>query len=154
VYKDIEKKKAQRRKYYQAHKDQIRERQKEYRKEFYQRHKEVEKKAHAKWVNKNKERWKEWTTNFHLEKNYSITLKEYSELLDKQEGVCAICGSRPGKRKLAVDHVHTSGIVRGLLCMKCNIGLGNFKEDINLLRKAIAYLRKEKENDSGNSQRV
>ncbi len=74
-------------------------------------------------------------------KQYGITLEEYEALLEKQGGVCAICEKVCSSgRNLAVDHAHTVGIVRGLLCMKCNRSLGGFDDDPGLLLRGVAYL--------------
>ena len=65
------------------------------------------------------------------------------ELINGHSGLCDICGSNKagfGKRGFCVDHDHKTGIVRGMLCQKCNIGLGNFNDNIELLEKAIKYL--------------
>ena len=78
-----------------------------------------------------------------LMQEFGITPKEYDGLLKDQGGKCAICGaidSDSTGRRLAVDHDHVTGKVRGLLCHNCNVGIGNFKDDPNLLRKAIKYL--------------
>jgi len=73
---------------------------------------------------------------------YGITVVEYERLLRKQDGACAICRREcmSGKR-LSVDHCHRTGKVRGLLCSKCNTGLGLFDDMIAVLRKAIVYLQ-------------
>jgi len=86
-------------------------------------------------ANPNKER------NARLKYVFNITLEEYNIMLQKQEGVCAICEKEciTGKN-LCVDHNHTSGKIRGLLCDRCNNGLGRFDDDIELLKKAIKYL--------------
>jgi len=61
-----------------------------------------------------------------------------------QGGVCAICGGiNDNDDALSVDHDHETGRIRGLLCSKCNKGLGSFNDDPELLRKAIAYLERE-----------
>lgn len=62
-------------------------------------------------------------------KNFGITEEIYAQMLSDQDGKCAICGGPPDGRwkKLAVDHCHTSGEVRGLLCMVCNTMLGRFE---------------------------
>lgn len=78
------------------------------------------------------------------EKKYGITYTEYQLLLERQNFVCAICekGETSSSRiNLSIDHCHDTGIVRGLLCTSCNTGLGRFKDDINLLKKAVEYLR-------------
>lgn len=76
-----------------------------------------------------------------LEQNYGVTEDFYKHLLDLQENVCAICGgvSTDGK-SLHVDHDHATGLVRGLLCNLCNMGLGKFKDDPKRLAEAIKYL--------------
>lgn len=71
---------------------------------------------------------------------YGITPVEYQAILVKQHGGCAICGEKPNKERLHVDHCHSKGHVRGLLCRKCNIGIGLFKEDPHLMIKAISYV--------------
>ena len=81
-----------------------------------------------------------------LERTYGITRKEYEDLLKKQEGRCAICNTKtPSKdksfKRLFIDHCHTTGKVRGLLCSTCNQGLGLLKDDMNLLNNAILYLK-------------
>lgn len=77
---------------------------------------------------------------------YKITLAEYQVMHDAQNGLCAICklptkGRGQAKNTLAVDHNHTTGKIRGLLCTHCNTGLGLFRDDIQLLKEAINYLQ-------------
>ena len=80
---------------------------------------------------------------------YGLTPEAYAELLEAQERRCAICGAEAGWRhrqsgklkKLAVDHCHETGRVRGLLCDRCNTAIGKLNHDPALLRKAIDYLR-------------
>lgn len=84
-------------------------------------------------------------TNY-LKKNYGISVVEYEALLVAQDYLCKICGTigfkiEPNARHLlAVDHDHTTGKVRGLLCHNCNRGLGLFQDDVTNLSNAIAYL--------------
>lgn len=76
-----------------------------------------------------------------LRAKYGLSMEEYAALLERQHGVCAICGQPPNEGGvLHVDHDHTTGVVRGLLCPPCNTGLGNFRDDQRLLRRAIRYL--------------
>lgn len=76
-----------------------------------------------------------------LKSRYGISTEQYEHLLLLQNNVCAICGqnNKNGKR-LAIDHDHVTGKVRGLLCNACNGFLGQFKEDTNILMKAISYI--------------
>lgn len=71
---------------------------------------------------------------------YGLTLADKTKLLEAQNNGCAICGNK--KRRLQIDHCHISNKVRGLLCRKCNCGLGMFNENVDLLSAAIAYLTK------------
>lgn len=57
--------------------------------------------------------------------------------------VCEICGASPSETRLAVDHCHTTGKFRGFLCSNCNNGLGRFKDDIEVMSKAISYLKRK-----------
>jgi hypothetical protein len=79
-----------------------------------------------------------------LKTRYGMTEKVFSMLLAAQDSCCAICGtSDPGGRGdgFVVDHCHSTGKIRGLLCTKCNTGLGQFKDDPDVLAKAIKYLK-------------
>jgi hypothetical protein len=78
----------------------------------------------------------------HLWENYRIRGVQYSAILEAQDGRCAICGKFPTIRRLHVDHSHATGKIRGLLCHKCNVGLGHFNDDSDLLLKASEYLKK------------
>jgi hypothetical protein len=85
--------------------------------------------------------------------NYGLTSDAYAEMLKAQGGVCKVCG-RPETRlsrftqkvmELSVDHCHDTGRVRGLLCGKCNVGLGSFRDSPEALEAAAAYLRASRE---------
>lgn len=79
---------------------------------------------------------------------YNLTLDEFNAMLLEQGGVCKICGGLPSKGKsLHVDHNHETGVVRGLLCQRCNIGLGILE---NLAWKVLAeaYLKEEFDGNS------
>jgi len=76
-------------------------------------------------------------------KTYGITGEEFRKMVDLQGGVCRICnGKQKNNRSLAVDHCHETGKNRGLLCNRCNMGLGYFKDDATLMLLAIEYLKK------------
>jgi uncharacterized CHY-type Zn-finger protein len=73
-------------------------------------------------------------------RQYNLTPDCYYEMLDNQNGLCAICGTKPDKKRLEVDHCHKTGLVRGLLCHICNTGLGYFHDSTDKLEVAIKYL--------------
>lgn len=78
-----------------------------------------------------------------LKRYYGITVEQYNAMFAYQNGACAICGKPESEqsRKLSVDHNHETGAVRGLLCDNCNHAIGMFQDDIDLLQKAINYLK-------------
>jgi hypothetical protein len=73
-------------------------------------------------------------------KNFGISEKEYEQMLVEQNNKCAICKIQIGW-EAAVDHCHNTDKIRGLLCRKCNLGLGAFKDNIETIRKAILYVK-------------
>jgi hypothetical protein len=75
-------------------------------------------------------------------KNYGITQADYDAMLERQQHRCKICRRHKSefKRRLHVDHCHTTKKVRGLLCDMCNTGLGRFRDDVTLLFSAVQYL--------------
>lgn len=76
----------------------------------------------------------------HLKFKYGITYEQYLDMQQKQNGVCAICAQPPVK-KLFVDHCHTTGKVRGLLCHSCNSYLGRLERNKNSLQRLIQYTK-------------
>lgn len=88
---------------------------------------------------------KEYTRNYDLLKSYSITIEGYNELLAKQGGCCSICNInvselKGAKKHLCVDHCHKTGRIRGLLCDKCNRGIGLLQDDTAIIQNALVYL--------------
>ena len=73
------------------------------------------------------------------------TVEKYNQLLEDQNYCCKICGRHVTefKKNLHLDHNHKTGEIRGLLCGKCNLGLGNLDDNIGILEKAIKYLKGE-----------
>ncbi len=96
------------------------------------------------WAQKNKEKMR----GYRLKCRYGISVEEYDLLLEKQNGVCAICQKPEAvvdpryltPRKLAVDHCHKSGKIRGLLCYACNTSIGKFGDDIETIKNILTYL--------------
>jgi hypothetical protein len=80
--------------------------------------------------------------NKQLKKRYGIDVVVYEKIFTDQEGRCAICNKKQPANKplLHVDHCHKTNKVRGLLCYNCNMGIGRFKDDIDILKSAISYL--------------
>jgi hypothetical protein len=79
--------------------------------------------------------------DWNLKQKFGITAQEYDLMLEQQDNACKICKSVDSDRGLAVDHDHLTGKVRGLLCGKCNRGLGHFDDSIEMLELAIKYLK-------------
>lgn len=85
---------------------------------------------------------KESIRNNFFKRTYGITVAQYNDMLLKQNSLCKICNRTcPSGKLLAVDHCHVTGKVRGLLCAKCNMGLGYFEDNPNFLEIAVDYLK-------------
>lgn len=104
------------------------------------------------WVKRNPDK----AYNSHLLRAFGISLDEYNVILERQDGMCAICGELPDgprnqrkggrnvfKARLVVDHDHATGKVRGLLCNNCNAAIGLLKDDQAMVGSALAYLDRE-----------
>lgn len=100
---------------------------------------------HKDRLNANQRAWRkrhpDQVRRLNLKHSFGITIDEYERLLVSQNGLCAICRKRcvTGKR-LSVDHDHSTGKIRGLLCMKCNSMIGHADDSLIVLQSAIAYL--------------
>ncbi|QLF88142.1 recombination endonuclease [Methylophilales phage Venkman EXVC282S] len=82
--------------------------------------------------------------NKNYKDRYGITLDDYNAMLKKQKNRCYLCGSHNDDTKLYVDHCHTKKTVRKLLCQYCNSGLGQFRDNVKVMKKAIEYLKQFK----------
>ncbi|MCH4563350.1 endonuclease VII domain-containing protein [Halomonas sp. EGI 63088] len=100
------------------------------------------KEEHSQYMREWRKRQPDLAKNTDLKKRFGITLGQYQEKLEAQGGVCAACGSKPGKRSLAVDHDHSTGMIRDLLCDSCNTSLGLLVESKARLLALIEYLDK------------
>ena len=87
-----------------------------------------------------------------LNKNYGITTSDFEAMNESQSGLCAICGNKNGKRRLCVDHCHTTGRVRALLCMKCNVAIGHLGDCPDNIRKALEYIKEHKIGIDGDTE--
>jgi len=124
--------------YRSKNREAIRARQLEYNRRYREKNRQRLNEYSRQYRKKNRD--KQWEAD--LKCNYGITAVEYYELLDRQSGGCAICGVQENKNgsRLAVDHCHETGRVRGILCHDHNTALGKFRDDVRLLKRAISYL--------------
>lgn len=97
----------------------------------------------------NLERRKRYNDNWNPTQ-YGITIEKFNDMVKDQNNLCKIClkpetafNVSGKKRRLAIDHCHKTGKVRGLLCGKCNNGIGNLKDSIEILERTIMYLKGE-----------
>jgi len=76
---------------------------------------------------------------------YGTTVREYNVMFEEHAGRCAICGVHQSQleKALHIDHCHETGAVRGLLCSRCNRGIGQFKDDPEIVERAIEFLEGE-----------
>jgi hypothetical protein len=91
---------------------------------------------------RNNKRNREQVRDYERHRLYGITPAQYAAMLHGQAGVCAICEAAPPEgRTLCIDHDHDTGAVRGLICRKCNAGLGHARDSVAILNKMAAYLQ-------------
>ena len=99
--------------------------------------------AGQKWAQRNKDKRRQVHVASHLKRTYGITVEAYDSLREQQGYSCAICGiheSKAAHGRLCVDHCHSTGNVRGLLCNKCNSAIGLLGDNRATLASAINYL--------------
>jgi hypothetical protein len=106
-------------------------------KKRYRENREKINRYHKEWTKDNKD----IIRNGSYQRLYGISLDDYNEMLEEQNNSCYICED-DSQSPLFVDHCHSNGKVRGLLCKKCNSALSFFKEDPRILERAIDYLRR------------
>ena len=79
-------------------------------------------------------------------KKHSLTVEQYTAMFNEQKGVCAICGRAASEKKsLCIDHNHTTGQVRGLLCVACNLFLGRIGDSPVIAKIMLDYLTKDRQ---------
>lgn len=106
--------------------------------------KECDNKAVKDYRKRNPQRWKTKARNSQLRMKFGIEPEDYNKILVSQNHMCAICGTESFNNqhpRLVVDHDHVTNKLRGLLCHKCNQGLGLFKDSYENLLKAARYLK-------------
>jgi hypothetical protein len=93
------------------------------------------------WRAKNRDRINKQLREIHLRTKFGLTPGEYDEMFAAQDGRCAVCRSLPTPGiSLHVDHDHDTGEIRGLLCVRCNNGIGLFRESPDVLHRAADYV--------------
>jgi len=119
-----------------------------YQKLYYRRNQKRERKKKNDYYKKHgqSEKYKNQRRASKLKCKYDITLEDYNKMFEAQGGCCLICGKSQKElgQRLRVDHSHETGKIRGLLCVKCNLGLGCFdidNEGAELLCSAISYIK-------------
>lgn len=155
-YKDKDKEKAWRKQYNITHADKIKKYKKEYnkkyktekaillntyRREYYSKHKKSELTRMKNYRLKNLDKFKKYDKKLGLKKKYNLTIEQFEQMRIDQNNCCALCLTtfKTGK-DTCVDHCHKTNKVRGLLCHKCNTGIGALNDSIVLLKKAIEYI--------------
>lgn len=106
--------------------------------------------CHSVLRKKHYEENKEFYKNKHLMRTYGISVEDYKRLQIAQDNKCACCNNPETRMSrftkaisdLAVDHCHVSGRVRGLLCFKCNMAIGLLRDNLDILKGAMNYLKK------------
>ncbi len=98
----------------------------------------------------NKDQVRRSKRDHHLKKIFGISIEDQDNMMEDQNGQCKICDKILDIP--CIDHCHLTGVIRGLLCRTCNLGIGHLNDDPKLLRKAITYL--EKPNDYREPKRI
>jgi len=113
-----------------------------------EKRKEYMRNYYSKWRKNNKDKLAIYEHRRYQKskyKKYGITQEIVDQILLEQDNKCYICSSDfSEKNRLNIDHCHQTMKVRGLLCINCNLGVGHFKDNIELLDKAIKYIIKSK----------
>lgn len=134
-----------RKEYYEAHKEEIREKMKKrylLKREQYLEYARKYRKKYPDRIKERRLRAKAKERDYALRKNYGISLETYLKIRKQQNYHCALCPNDNQGKALSVDHDHKTGKVRGLLCRNCNLGLGYFRDETTLLFEAIKYLKR------------
>lgn len=122
---------------------QTKEERDKYQKNYREKNKVKLSLKNKRYCEANVEKLRKHRKVYKLKSKYDITVEQYNLILDKQNGCCNICKRHHSefKQALAVDHDHTTGIVRGLLCRNCNQSLGTFNDSIDTLMNAVEHLK-------------
>ena len=129
------------RSYYEKNKEKIKEQDKK----RYEQNKELQAEKYKNFRKQNPDFVRERNKGYYFKKKYGITTQQLAEMWASQDGKCGNTGCMDvlvrGKAGFAVDHCHQTGKIRGLLCMRCNVSLGNVKDNTTKLFGLIKYLK-------------
>jgi len=132
-----EKRNTYARNYYHANK----EKRSVYQKKYSATHGHVYSRASKKWRTTHPEKHLMGNRKRSLRRKYGLTIDQMKQMYISQDGVCAICTEKfKNTKNMQVDHNHTTGQVRQLLCGPCNYLIGNAKEDVSIMKRAIDYI--------------
>lgn len=113
------------------------------RKAWYERTVERRREYANQFYRANRERWKGLSRKYLMKNTYGITVEVFDKILESQGGKCAICrGINKADKQMHLDHDHSTGKIRGVLCQRCNHGLGHFRDNIQYLENAAKYLKR------------
>ena len=132
------------REYRQGHKKESREYDKKYRQEHKEDLKKQDKERRQKSRDKDQKGYRLRQKARKLKSQYNLTLETLDAILIQQNHKCAICGKHLTETQRCIDHDHVTGCIRGILCIKCNCGLGYFQyfwDNLELLKIVLCYLR-------------
>ena len=116
-----------------------------YMREWRKKNPEKHREAQNKWVEKNRSTHNKYHRKINYLRKYGVSNEEIEELLVFQKGICLCCGSSislEGRVTAYVDHCHSTGKVRGLICHSCNVALGFVKDSRRTLENMIKYLER------------
>lgn len=153
--KNLDKVKERQKRWYVENKDRCLKRCQDY----YYNNIEKVRMRHKEYANTNKDLYRAYTKKWHAAnpekvaladrrrtlRRYGLTPESYSALVLSQNNKCKICGQEfvgvRGRSSPAIDHCHKTGKIRGILCSKCNITLGGFNDSVEIMEKAVQYLK-------------
>lgn len=124
--------------------DNNKEKMSEWYKQYRGKNRDAVRDRQKKWNNKNIIRRKLTNLNGHYKRTYGLSYEEVINLISLQNGLCKICGDKlDANKQTCVDHNHKTGKVRGILCRKCNVGIGAFQENKSIMLKASHYIESD-----------
>jgi len=116
-----------------------------HKREYDLKHKGEKKKYNKRYFQEHREKMR----NFHMLYRHGLSLEQIDQMLIKQNHKCQICGESLIETKRNIDHDHKTNVIRGILCDFCNVGIGYFHDDPEILKKAIDYLHESQNLLSG-----